>query len=272
MASRFLSNLKDGVMRLSRAWLCFLLSMFSLVAMAEDAQIANLFFQKKASGALILSSADGKNQFSHNPGLLSQPLSPSSTFDIVNALIFLEEALVTKTTDILEWDGNDYGNPDLNQNQVFENAFDMNCLWCFQQMAKKVGHYKYAYYFSRFQYGNNILGSDMMAFWLNGDLKISGEQQIVFLKSLYQEVLPFKNKNIKIVKNLLIEEEMDSYRLSGKQGIVTLDGKTQAWYIGYVESGQQVYFFSSLLNIKDPSQVTLPKELVLLTLQTKGLI
>ena len=51
--------------------------------------------------------------------------------------------------------------------------------------------------------------SGSFPFWLKGDLRISANQQVDFLKKLYTTDLPFKEEYLATVKDLMILKNMD---------------------------------------------------------------
>jgi beta-lactamase class D len=110
-------------------------------------------------------------------------------------------------------------------------------------------------------YGNQKIGSsrDIDRFWLQGELRITPQEQIQFLRRLYKNDLPFSKRSISIVKDMLIMEKTPDYTIAGKTGWVGVaDDVTPkiGWYVGYIEKGKNVYFFATNIDIrnqKDPA-------------------
>ena len=54
------------------------------------------------------------------------------------------------------------------------------------------------------------------------------------------------------MKKMIIIEENEEYILSGKTGWSIRNGKNNSWFVGYIESRNNVYFFAT--NIKPKEQ------------------
>ena len=122
-------------------------------------------------------------------------------------------------------------------------------VWYYQAVAREVGGEQMAEYVESFGYGNADIGGEIDTFWLEGELRISAEEQIDFLRRFYHEDLPADPVNIDIVKDILIWEETLSYTISAKTGAAlrTGDDSVIGWWVGYVESDVGVTYFA--LNI-----------------------
>jgi len=68
-------------------------------------------------------------------------------------------------------------------------------------------------------------------FWLSGGLRITPIQQIDFLKRLHDNKLPFSQRSMNIVKNIMIAEEMEGYVLRAKTDWSEQDNKNIGWYV-----------------------------------------
>ncbi len=99
-------------------------------------------------------------------------------------------------------------------------------------------------YVRQFRYGNERSGPSLDAFWLDGSMQISADEQVRFLREFYFEKLGVSSRATGIVKDILVHERRGSHVLSAKTG--TCDGPTQdtiGWLVGYVEGpeGTHVY-------------------------------
>lgn len=66
-----------------------------------------------------------------------------------------------------------------------------------------------------------------------------------FLNRLYHDELPFSQRSLDIVKEIIVMEETEEYRLSGKTGSAIRVEAFQGWFIGILEKGEDVYFFAT---------------------------
>ena len=142
---------------------------------------------------------------------------------------------------------------------TLKEAFRVSCVPCYVNFAKQIGDEKYKKYLNKFDYGNksiNVENEDAdakLAFWISGDLKISQEEQVAFLRRLYDYKLPVKKETIDIVKEILVDETGNGFVLSGKPGRgISKDGKEIGWYVGYAESKGNVYFFATNFESSEP--------------------
>ncbi len=153
-------------------------------------------------------------------------------------------------------------NPLWNKDLTFKEAFRVSCVPCYIRIANQVGEAKYKKYLREFNYGNESTQVDSddpelkLAFWLIGELKISQEEQISFLRNFYDYKLPVSKRSIDITKEILVDERTEDYVLSGKlgRGVDSATGKEIGWYVGYVESGGNIYFFATNFESDEPSE------------------
>lgn len=69
-----------------------------------------------------------------------------------------------------------------------------------------------------------------------------------FLRKLYADELPFSKRTIHVVKEIIILEETEDYRLSGKTGWASSVDPDVGWFVGYVEKDDNIYFFATNVN------------------------
>ena len=93
-------------------------------------------------------------------------------------------------------------------------------------------------------YGNSKTGEHVDSFWLDGDLRISAIEQIDVLKNIYREKYTFDSKNYKILKTLMIVDKNESYIVRAKTGVVGSMSPNIGWYVGYIETNDDVIFFA----------------------------
>jgi beta-lactamase class D len=105
-------------------------------------------------------------------------------------------------------------------------------------------------------YGNQKIGDkeDIDKFWLDGKLQITPQEQIQFLRRLYQNELPFSERSISIVKDIMIMEKTPNYTIRAKTGLFGFGNDVTpkiGWYVGYLEKGENVYFFATNIDIRN---------------------
>lgn len=253
------------------------LFLFTVVstASAEDVDIAHLFKEKNILGTMVISSFDGATVYSHNDRRAAIRLLPASTFKIPNTLIALEEGAIGDEKQTLKWDGTDKGVAAWNRDQTLESAFRTSCIWFYQELARRVGKERYSGWLAKLQYGNGQAGPELSNFWLEGDLRISAEEQVVFLKRLYRREFPFKATSYELLSKLMVVEQTPGYTLRAKTGLVGWGQKVSpqiGWYAGYVESGGKIWFFVMNMEITKPEEARLRQELTMAALRLKKIL
>lgn len=141
---------------------------------------------------------------------------PASTFKIINLLIALETNTIKDENEIIKWVGSTdtvkYGyRPEIYHDMPVKEAFELSAGWVFVELAKKIGKDTYRKHLAESKYGNNNLSQTEADFWNFGDFAISPKNQVEFVKSFYEEKLPFSKRNIDIVKNVMITEQNEEY-------------------------------------------------------------
>jgi len=216
------------------------------VGLSNDKELENIFKKTKITGTIVISSLQGNKEYIYNNSRAIKRYIPASTFKIPNTLIALEERVIQDEYEIIKWDGKKRFYELWNKDQTLQSAISLSCVWYYQRFAKQIGDDKYLYYLNKLQYGNEKTGLDVSTFWLEGDMKISAVEQISFLKKLYKNDLPFKQKYIDITKKILTVKTTENYIIKAKSG---WSGKI-GWYIGYVETKNDIWFFTLNADIK----------------------
>jgi len=241
-----------------RAALCLLLIGS---AFAEDASIAALFQQHGLTGTMVIASQKTGQTIVHNEPRAAQRFIAASTFKIPNSLIALEEKAVSGKDGTFKWNGTKYDFPDHNRDQTLASAFKVSCLWCYQEMAARVGAGKYPAYLEDMKYGKLTKPFDGTHFWLDGSLTISAHEQIAFLKGVQKRSFRFSPRSYDILSEIMIADQQPNYTLRAKTGWSGGKHPQVGWYVGYVETPDDVWFFA--LNIVVRTQDDLPLRLTI---------
>lgn len=234
---------------------------------AKDTELKKIFNDFNVDGTIVIESLQKQTKYIYNDKRANTFFSPASTFKIPNTLIALNEELVNKDSIIL-WDKQIREYESWNKNQTLESAFKTSCVWCYKEFASKIDKNKYKNYLEELNYGNKIIGDNITDFWLDESLKITAYGQIEFLKRLYKNDLPFKIENIDALKEIMIDEKTNDYIIRAKTG---WEGK-YGWYVGYIETKNDVYFFATNINTKSKDDLAKRKKITLEALKIKGVI
>ncbi len=176
-------------------------------------------------------------------------VSPNSTYKIYDALFALEKGVITPEHSLLYWDKEFYPFESWNADQTLQSAMYYSVSWYFQEMDKQLGMDCLNHYLQEIEYGNQTISGDLSAYWLEGSLKISPIEQVALLRKLHDNRFGFDIKNINEVQKSICLSSSETGTLYGKTGTGCIDGQDiNGWFIGYVESEHNTYFFAT--NIK----------------------
>lgn len=179
---------------------------------------------------------------------------PASTFKILNSLIALETSAIKDQCETIEWDRRTWRFDEWNQDQTLQTAFRNSVVWAYQELARRIGKKQMQYWVDKADYGNRNISDQIDTFWLEGELLISAQQQVEFLKKLYKNQLPFSKRNMDIVKDIMMVEQGGTYILRGKTGWDARGVPQIGWFVGWLEKASNVYFFAlniDIVNRKD---------------------
>ncbi len=227
---------------------------------------------KRFPGTFVLYDLKNGRYLRHDAARAAKRFSPYSTFKIPNSLIGLETGVITDAEFRIKWDAKKYPRnradtePFIHwwQEQTLRTAFRRSVLWYYQELATGVGAERMKALVDKLNYGNRDTSGPLTRFWLNNSLRISADEQVEFLKALYKEQLPVSKRTLQIVKDILTLEETPDYKLSAKTGGGPLgEDKALGWFVGYLETKGNVYFFAT--QIEGPDFLAVRDERIRLT-------
>jgi len=196
------------------------------------------------TGAFVLYNLTQNRYARYDPARCATRFLPASTFKILNSLIGLETGVIPDENYVIKWDGTHYDIAAWNQDHTLKTAIRDSAVWYYQELARRVGSEKMQHYVDAAGYGNRDISGPLDAFWLEGGLRISADEQVEFLKRLYRGELPFSQRSMDIVKEILVLEQSGDYRFSGKTGSVQRVTPHVGWFVGYLEAKGDVYIFA----------------------------
>ena len=204
------------------------------------------------NGAILIYDLNDDTYYSNDFNWTNTGNLPASTFKIANTIIGLETGVIESDSTIFNWDGEEKWSNLWEQDLVLRDAFQFSCVPCYQQVAAKIGTQRMNEYVEKLQYGNlNINAKNITNFWLEGKSRISQMQQIDFLKRFYNNQLSISERTKNIVRDIMLVEETKNYKLSGKTGLSNSNDQYNGWYVGFMEVGENVYFFATNLEPKN---------------------
>ncbi|ODN65862.1 class D beta-lactamase [Methylophaga muralis] len=184
-----------------------------------------------------------------NESRSQQRLPPASTFKIPHALFALDAGVVKDEFQLFPWDGVQRTFADHNQDQDLRSSMRTSAVWVYEVFGKQIGEDKARQYLNRIDYGNADPTGDTSTYWIDGNLRITAQEQISFLKKLYLNQLPFDEADQRLVKDIMIVEAGREWILRAKTG---WEGQI-GWWVGWVEWPTGPVFFA--LNIDTPNSL-----------------
>lgn len=184
--------------------------------------------------------------------------SPASTFKIPHALIALDAGVV-KADDVIKWDGGDVAHDSWRREHTLATAIQWSVLPYFQRTARLIGRERMRRGLAMLHYADDSFERDVDAFWLNGDLVVSPQEQFAFLGRLLRGTLPFSRAHMSTVLDAMRmpRNEVlmaagahpfalawpDSTVVRAKTGNTTVAGERVSWLVGALElEGRQHVF------------------------------
>ena len=214
----------------------------------QSAELQKILDKAGLSGSILVYSADADTYYSNDFDHAERGQLPASTYKIPHSLIALDLGIVEDESTVFPWNGEERAMSQWEQDLTFRQAFHLSCVPCYQGIARQVGVDRMKEYLERLEYGRMDVSSENLdQFWLRGESRISPMEQVGFLRRLYEGDLRLAPETLSVFREMMVMEETDSYRLSGKTGWSVDQGVDNGWFVGYLEKGGSVCFFASNL-------------------------
>jgi len=198
---------------------------------------------EKVTGSILVYDPQTKTSYSNDFTRCDKGFLPASTFKITNSIIALETGVIENDSTLFKWNGEKRWLPVWEQDLMFRDAFQVSCVPCYQEVARKIGEKRMNEYLKKLNYGNMVVDStNIDVFWLEGESRITMNQQLDFLARFYEQELPISERTSQIVKKIMLLESTGNYQFSGKTGWAVRNGNNYGWFVGYLETKNKVYF------------------------------
>lgn len=208
-------------------------------------ELKKYFDEYKYEGAFVMLDLKNNKYTQYNPDRARERFSPASTFKIFNSLVALETGVIANENTVITWDGVSRGNPAWDKDTDMKAAFENSTVWFYQELARRVGEEQMRKYITQEKYGNMDISGGVDQFWLTGGLKISPLEQIEFLKRLYLGETGFSQRSMNITKSIMQKKDQTQYPLRAKTGWAIKENLDIGWFVGWMEIGDNVYFFAT---------------------------
>ena len=231
--------------------------LFVVPIFAQNDSVSNFDFKKYydeygVEGCFLLYDLKNDILINYNSERSSERFIPASTYKIFNSLVALETGVMPDENEIIKWDGVKRVYEVWNQDLDMRKAFKYSAVWFYQEVARRIGEERMQEYINKNSYGNMNISGGIDRFWLDGEIRISPLEQIDLLKKLYAGKLEFSNRSQNIVKEIMLFEESENYKIRAKTGWGMRFDDQVGWFVGWVESNNNIYFFVNNCETKNP--------------------
>lgn len=211
---------------------------------------AKFFSDENLDGTILIYNENEKRFIVYNPDRTRNGYIPASTFKIFNSLAALTYGAVKDENEIIKWDGVKRNREELNKDMDMREAFRISSVWFYQEIARRIGAENMQKALTENRYGNRNMNGGLDRFWLDGEIRISPEQQVDFLRRMYFGKLNFSHASAQITKRIMLLKDEGDFKLYGKTGWMDTGGIDLGWLVGFVESSGNIYFYA--LNVQCP--------------------
>jgi beta-lactamase class D len=224
------------------------------VAWEDNPKIGELFQKADIVGTFVLYDVANDKFTGYNPSRAKIRYTPASTFKIANSLIGLSTGAVKNVDDILPYKGPE--KPFIEgwkADMGLRDAIAISNVPIYQELARRIGLKRMHKGLTQLQYGNAKIGNTIDRFWLDGPLKISAMEQAKFLAKLVQDALAIPKSIQKSVRDIVLLEQAEGWKLYGKTGWQNAPDAGIGWWVGWVEKEGHIYVFALNIDIKTPA-------------------
>lgn len=223
------------------------------------------------NGAAVIYDVSNRQYIMYNSELALTRRSPCSTFKIISSLIALETGIIEPEDSTRIWSGEIFWNEDWNRNIDFSEAFHTSCVWYYRQVIDDIGKDILQKELNKLQYGNcdisdwegrlntNNDNRALTGFWIESSLMISPKEQAEVMERIFGENADYSEETQNELKQVMLvsEQEQADVSIYGKTGMGKADGiVVDAWFTGFVESGERNIYFCVYLGRTDDMNVS----------------
>jgi beta-lactamase class D len=242
------------------AWVLLVAILFSCIGreavaqtLVEQPQWGRHFTEAGVVGTMVLQKDGSPDILVFDAKRAATPYLPASTFKILNSLIGLETGAVKGPDEVFPYDGKPRFLPEWNKDLTLKQAFAVSCVPVYQEIARRIGQDRMAWYVAAAGYGNADISGGIDVFWLSGGLRISALEQIAFLTRLKNRQLPFSAATTDAVLDIMIAEKTPEAILRAKTGWSARVSPGIAWYVGMVTRGPDTWYFALNIDVPAPA-------------------
>lgn len=242
-------HLKRYIVSHFSAYCILLACCFSTTVVAKPRVNFSEFFTQKSGCFVLYDLTTDKTLVRYNKRQCATRISPCSTFKIPLALIAFDQGIFKNENTTIQWDRINREFADWNKDQTPTSWLRHSVIWVSQWLTPQIKIAELKRYLNNFEYGDQDISGGTTKFWLSSSLKISGNEQLHFLKRLWNNRLAASAFAINNTKKIIPSEVSEiGSTLYGKAGAGFInesnnkDGRI-GWFVGYVSLNKHDYIF-----------------------------
>jgi beta-lactamase class D len=228
----------------------------TLIALALLAGAAAPAFAQDAIRCTLLVDADS-GQTLVREGQCDRRVTPASTFKVAISLMGYDSGVLADEKSPLlpfrpgyvDWA------PEWRTSTDPAAWMKHSVVWYSQQLTTRLGMPRFQSYLDRFDYGNRDASGNpgkndgLTHAWLNSSLKISPDEQAVFLRKLVNRTLPVSRKAFEMTATLMRYPALrNGWDLYAKTGSGAEPGALpHGWLVGWTTDGRRTVVFARLV-------------------------
>lgn len=232
------------------------MSMKSMMALAVLAAAAlPAMAQDAIRCTLLVDAATGKTLV--REGQCDRRVTPASTFKVAISLMGYDSGiLLDERTPLLPFrEGYVAWFPEWRAATDPAAWMKQSVVWYSQQVTTRLGAGRFQSYLDRFDYGNRDASGNpgkrdgLTEAWLGSSLKISADEQAVFLRKLVNRTLPVSGKAADMTASLMRYPRLrNGWDLYAKTGSGAEPGSpAHGWLVGWTSDGKRTVVFARLV-------------------------
>lgn len=215
------------------------------------------------NGSIVIYDFRNERYFTSNDSLCSMRYPAYSTFKIASSLIAFDMGIAKDESYTIKYDSIKYPLLEwMKEDKFFKNwyidhtiktAIEYSVNWYFSELVKQIGHANMIEYLNKLNYGGEINAPGNNLFWYMSQLKISGVEQVEFIKDILNQNCKGISKDAQgITKQIFPVKAEGNYSLYGKTGTGQItDERYIGWYVGFLETKRNSYAFALNISIND---------------------
>lgn len=204
------------------------------------------------NGAAVVYDEGSRAVFRYDKARCATRTVPASTFKIFNALVALDTGVLTGPEQVIRWDGLKREVAGWNEDLDARTAFRRSAVWYFEALARRVGPERMQAAMRREGYGNAETAG-AFPYWIDGELAISPDEQVAFLRRLRRGQTGFSPRAVETVAAMMAVGTVEGYAYHLKTGWARPGGRHVGWWVGWIEEHpQRVWYYAVRLESARP--------------------